>query len=79
MNSIGAVVILGFGAIHLGLGVLLLATGYRALRKEVLPRLAEARPGPLDATLTILGGVGWTVVVAAFCFLVASRSLQMVF
>ncbi len=78
MQILGDLVILGFGGIHLVLGVILLATGYRALRSEIIPRLAEARPGPVQAALTVLGGVGWTVVVAAFCFLVASRTVQMV-
>ena len=78
MQILGDLVILGFGGIHLVLGVILLATGYRALRGEIIPRLAEARPGPAQAVLTVLGGVGWTVVVAAFCFLVASRTVQMV-
>jgi hypothetical protein len=79
MQILGNLVILGLGGIHLALGVILLATGYRSLRGEILPRLAEARPGPVQATLTVLGGVGWTVAVAAFCFLVASRTVQMVF
>ncbi len=78
MQILGDLVILGFGGIHLVLGVILLATGYRALRGEIIPRLVEARPGPVQAVLTVLGGVGWTVVVAAFCFLVASRTVQMV-
>ncbi|HYF63655.1 MAG TPA: hypothetical protein VD886_12625 [Herpetosiphonaceae bacterium] len=79
MQFLGTLVILGFGGVHLALGIVLLATGYRTLRRELLPRLAEARPGPLNAALSILGGVGWTVVVAAFCFLVASRTVQMAF
>jgi hypothetical protein len=79
MQILGTLVILGYGGIHLVLGIVLLATGYRTLRRELLPRLAEARPGPLNATLSILGGVGWTVAVAAFCFLVASRAAQMIF
>ncbi|MBA3468960.1 MAG: hypothetical protein H0T53_04885 [Herpetosiphonaceae bacterium] len=78
MQILGDLVILGFGAIHLGLGIILLATGYRALRSEIMPRLAEARPGPVQSILTVLGGVGWTVAVAAFCFLVAGRTAQMV-
>ena len=78
MQIIGDLVVLGFGAIHLALGIILLATGYRALRGEIIPRLIEARPGPLRSALSVLGGVGWTVAVAAFCFLVAGRAAQMV-
>lgn len=79
MQLLGNLVILGFGSIHLVLGIVLLATGYRTLRRELLPRLVESRPSPLNAALSILGGVGWTVAVAGFCFLVASRAAQMVF
>lgn len=78
MQLLGSLVIAGFGLIHFGLGVLLLITGYRALRNEIAPRLRIDRSGPVDATLSVLGGVGWTIAVALFCFLVASRAAQMV-
>lgn len=78
MQILGDLAILGFGVVHLVLGIVLLATGYRALRGEIIPRLIEARPGPIQTVLSVLGGVGWTVAVAAFCFLVAGRAAQMV-
>lgn len=78
MQFIGSLVILGFGLLHLGLGAVLLAMSVRTLRKELIPRLNEARPGPLNAAFTVFGGIGWTIAVALFCFLVAGRAMQMV-
>ncbi len=78
MQLIGNLGILGFGFAHLVLGAVLLATGYRTLTKEIIPRLVEARPSAGARVGAILGGVGWTVAVALFCFLVAGRAAQMV-
>ena len=78
-SVIGDLIIVGFGLLHFGLGILLLVTGGRALQREILPKLRTAGHGAGDWVLSILGGVGWTVVVALFCSLVTFRSLMMVF
>ena len=73
----GAIAILGVGLIHLVLGILLLATGWRALQGEILPRLRASQANPLDWAFSIFGGIGWTIIVALFCFLVVSRTIEM--
>ncbi len=79
MSFFGALAIIGFGLVHLVLGVLLLVTALRAVQGEIIPRSRIAGAGPANMALAVLGGAGWTLLVALFCFLVASRFAQMLF
>ena len=71
---LGTVGLVGFGLVFLALGLVTLVAAIRTLRSETLPRFVEARPGPLDALLTIVASTGLQLLVAAFMLATAYQS-----